>query len=139
MQKLTDLADTTLAAQDHAQQQSPGDLPTIFRAAMDDSPIPGSQMQLEVAQLAKAPGKVTKYEYVQFRIYRERDKNVRKEFISEWLQWPIEKICGDPEWGPVTTDKLACATFLQGRGVPTIPVLAVVNPAKDVEVPAINN
>lgn len=120
------LKPTSFAARDWAAQQDQGDLQKMLDDAMAASTRSGSQMVSEVKSAIKSPGKISKVEYVRYRMY-ELSKKERKEFISDRLAWPIDGVCGDPEWSDKTVDKFVCTQVLTEAGLPTIPITAMVN------------
>lgn len=120
------LKPSSLAARDWAAQQDQGDLQKMLDDAMAASSRSGSQMVSEVKGAMKGPGKISKVEYVRYRMY-ELDKRDRKQFISDRLAWPIDGVCGDPQWSDKTVDKRVCTDVLNEAGIPTIPITAMVN------------
>lgn len=121
-----DLHPNSLVTRDFAEQQTVADLADIFAIASKESGRSTSQMLREVKQASKWPGRMTRYEYVAQRLY-ELDKKQRKEFLTEWLHWPIHDVCMDAEWSEKTVDKWECTEVLLEAGIPTIPILAMVD------------
>ena len=125
--ELDELPPSSLAARDFAQQQSVGDLDEMLRQAALQSNLPPLLIRTEMRQNLKWPGRITKLDYLTYRLY-EKDKSERKEFISDWLHWPIHEICEDPVLTPITVDKWRCTDALVEAGIPTVPILAVADP-----------
>lgn len=123
---LQNLHPKSLAARDHSQQQTTGDIAERFARAARDSGRSPAQMIKEVKQAANWPGRMTQLDYLNARLY-EMDKSQRKEFISDWLHWPIHEFCKDDEWSEKTVDKWQCTEVLADAGIPTIPIVAVVD------------
>lgn len=126
MSELDQLHPNSLAARDHGISQTPVDVAALFDEVVAQSGRPGQEMLKEIKQGKKWPGQITALEYMRHRIY-ERDRGARKEFISDWLHWPIHEFCSDPEWSPKTVDKWQCTDELAQAGIPVIPILAVVD------------
>ena len=125
--ELDELPPSSLAARDFAQQQSVSDLDAMLRQAVAQSGRSPLQIRSEIRQARKWPGKVTTLDYLTYRLY-EKNKSERREFISDWVHWPIHEICEDPVLSPITVDKWRCTETLIEAGIPTVPILGVVDP-----------
>lgn len=124
--ELNELHPNSLAARDYAQQQTTPDVAEMYEQASAESGKPVSQMLREAAQGSRWPGMMTRLDYILHRLY-ELDKAERKDFISDWAHWPIHEFTKDDEWSDKTVDKWQCTDILTGAGIPTIPILAVVD------------
>lgn len=123
---LQNLHPNSLAARDHGQQQAGAAVRERFEQAARESGRSPTQMIKEIKQAANWPGKMTQLDYLNSRLY-EMDKNQRKEFVSDWLHWPIHEHCKDDEWSEKTVDKWRCTQELVDAGIPTIPILATID------------
>ena len=123
-----DLDPQSFAARDAARHKAVGDLQKMLQDTVASTDRSGKQMQKEVVEVASSPGQLTKLEYVQYRLY-ELEKKQRKEFISDWLHWQIEAVTGDPKWSAKTVNKAECTQILIDAGIPTIPIVALVDPS----------
>ena len=84
------------------------------------------QLLKEISQCRRWPGKITRSEYFAYRLY-EKDACQQKDFLSEWLHWPIHDFCEDSKWSPITVDKIATINVLNEGKIPTIQNAAVVD------------
>lgn len=121
-----ELHPNSLAGRDYATQQDLGDVQKLKDDVLATSKRPRAQMSQEARQGTKWPGGTTTLDYFRYRLY-ELGRNERKEFLSDRLQYPILDHCADDEWSEKTVDKLVCTKVLLDAGVPTIPVLAVID------------
>lgn len=97
------------------------------RAALE-SGRPMGQILKEVNQASRWPGQLSGHEYLSYRLY-EMDKAERKQFISEWIHWPLCDACNDPEWADKSVDKWQCTSILSDNDVDIIPISAMVDPS----------
>lgn len=74
----------------------------------------------------RCPGRIQPADYLAFGLYKLKAKE-QKEFVSDSVHWPIHDHCADLEWSPRTTDKWETANILGDAGLPTIPVVAVID------------
>lgn len=119
----------SLAAQDHSSEQSlPPDVMEWAQQASSESGRSAGQIMKELAQSARWPGQISTYEYLSLRLY-ELGKSERKEFLSEWLHWPIHDIVNDPEYTEKTHAKWTCTAVLEERDITTIPISIMVDPS----------
>jgi len=125
-QEHENLNPNSLAARDHEEEQATYDLEDLYERASKASGRPINQMIKEAKQNHKWPGKMNLLDYVLHGLYN-LDKKQRKEFLSDWLHWPIHEFCKDEVWSEKTVDKWVCTNELEQAGIPTIPVLAVVD------------
>ncbi len=119
----------SLAAQDkEAEHTVAADLKEWAVRASQESGRSPLQMKKEFVQNERWPGQMSILEYLQQRLY-ELGKRERKEFLSEWLHWPIHDIVNDPEFSKKCHDKWMCTSVLSDLGLATIPISVVVDPA----------
>lgn len=119
----------SLAARDYAAQQDRGDAVQFVRDGVAASGRDPADLTYEV-QLAKmGPGKIDVVEYFRYRMH-EHDATGRRRFVSDRLHWLIHQQCNDAELSAVTESKWTCTRELEEAGLPTIPILAVLNPGQ---------
>lgn len=82
----------------------------------------------EFMRLNRGRGKLTFNEYVQYGVYSTSLTPEEKErFITNTLHWPITAKCCDMTWQATTEDKWLCTQLLEGAGITTPPILAIVD------------
>lgn len=137
--EFNDLPDDSLVAVDHALQQANDDIPTMLEQATASSGKSMGRIRFELVQGFAWPGRITPVDYLAYRLF-EKTKTERREFISDWVHWPIESTCGDADLSPVTVDKWLCTQRLREAGIPTAPIVAVIDPEQGVygDIPTIS-
>ena len=97
-----------------------------IRAATGKS---GFAQALEWGRLRRGPGKITFPEYFSLRLYDDRlyTNEMKAEFLSETLHWPLCERCADLHWRAATEDKWLAYTLLGRFGVRVPNTLAVVD------------
>lgn len=124
---ISKLHPNSLAVRDYTQQQSVPDITEMYKQASAKSGKPINQMLKEADWgYDYWPGRMTRLDYVTYRLY-ELSRRERKEFISEWLHWPIHEFTKDDEWSNKTVDKWQCTNILTQAGIPTIPIVAIID------------
>lgn len=83
----------------------------------------------DVARLEASPSRLTLREYVDFGLYDwdAHDEEARHAFLSDRLHWPFVARACNFGWNAATEDKWLMETVLRRAGVPTPPILAVVD------------
>lgn len=89
----------------------------------------GFAQAMEYGRLRRGPGKITFEEYFAFRLYDDTlyTKEMKADFLSETMHWPLCHRCADPHWRAATEDKWLAYTLLQQFGVRVPDTLAVVD------------
>ena len=83
----------------------------------------------DAAQLEVSPSRLTLREYVDYGLYNwdEHDDEARRAFLSVRLHWPFVARTCNFGWNAATEDKWLMETVLRRAGVPTPPILAVLD------------
>lgn len=83
----------------------------------------------DAAKLEVSPSRLTLREYVDYGLYdwNEHGDEARRAFLSDRLHWPFVARCCNFGWNAATEDKWLMETVLRRAGVPTPPILAVLD------------
>jgi hypothetical protein len=83
----------------------------------------------DAAQLEVSPSRLTLREYVDYGLYdwNEHGDEARRAFLSDRLHWPFVARTCNFGWNAATEDKWLMETVLRRAGVPTPPILAVLD------------
>lgn len=97
--------------------------------ALAVSGLSRGELLADFARLESSPSRLTLREYVDFGLYNwdEFDDEARSAFLSDRLHWPFVARSCNPGWNAATEDKWLMETVLRRAGVPTPPVLAVLD------------
>ena len=83
----------------------------------------------DVARLEASPSRLTLREYVNLGLqnWNEYDDEARSAFLSDRLHWPFVARACNPGWRAATEDKWLMEMVLRRAGVPTPPILSVLD------------
>ena len=81
---------------------------------------------LELRRLARGPGRLSPWEYVQGRLWDVAPEE-RPRFLTDNLHYPVLYAVGDRRYEAMAEDKWLAASLLRSAGIPAVRCLAVVD------------
>lgn len=93
------------------------------------SGLPREALLADFARLGASPSRLTLREYVDFGLHdwEAHDAEARQAFLSDRLHWPFVARTCNVGWNAATEDKWLMEMVLRRAGVPTPPILAVLD------------